>query len=67
MLFADDFLGVGDTKDNLQRLIDVGVYNFVIDGSLKSNVNKSAVMVFSKNVENCDWMWGEHKLTHVTG
>ena len=65
MLFADDFVGISDTKENLQRLIDV-VYNFCNRWRLRANVNKSAVMVFSRNIVNGDWMWGERKLPNVS-
>ena len=44
MLFADDFVGLGDSKEQLEKLIEV-VYNY---WRLKANVTKSAVMVFTK-------------------
>ena len=65
MLFADDFVGASDTKDNLQRLIDL-VYNFCNRWRLNANMNKSTVVVFSRNIANGDWMWGEHKLPNLT-
>ena len=40
MLFADDFVGLSDSKEQLEKLIDV-VYN---KWRLKANVTKSAVM-----------------------
>ena len=47
MLFADDFVGVSDSKESLQKLIDV-VPGYCNKWKLKANVSKSAVMVFSK-------------------
>ena len=34
--------------------------------SLKANVSKSAVMVFSKNSVEGGWKWGEHTLPKVS-
>ena len=65
MLFADDFVGVSESRDNLQKLIDI-VYRYCNKWRLRANVSKSAVMVFSKSVVRGDWMWGEHKLPNVT-
>ena len=48
LLFADDFVGVSDSKENLQKLIDV-VHRFCNRWRLRANVSKSAVMVFSRN------------------
>ena len=47
MLFADDFVGVSDSKESLQKFIDV-VYSYCSKWRLRANVIKSAVMVFSK-------------------
>ena len=54
MLFADDFVGVSDSKENLQKLIDV-VYSYCSKWRLQANVIKSAVMVFSKDAVNGCW------------
>ena len=51
MLFVDDFIGVSDSKESLQKLIDV-VYRYCSKWSLRANVIKSAVMVFSKDAVN---------------
>ena len=59
MLFADDFVGVSDSKESLQKLIDV-VYSYCSKWRLRANVIKSAVMVFSKDAVNGCWRWGEH-------
>ena len=42
LLLADDFVGVSESKDRLQRLIDV-VYAYYCKWRLKANVSKSAV------------------------
>ena len=47
MLFADDFVGLSDSKEQLQKLIDV-VYSYCNKWRLKANVTKSVVMVFTK-------------------
>ena len=46
LLFADDFVGVSESKGELQTLIDV-VHAYCRKWRLKANVSKSAVMVFS--------------------
>ena len=53
MLFADDFVGVSDSKESLQKLIDV-VYSYC-KWRLRANVIKSAVIVFSKDAVNGCW------------
>ena len=65
LLFADDFVGVSDSKENLQKLIDV-VHGFCNRWRLRANVSKSAVMIFSRNAVKGDWMWGKHKLPNVS-
>ena len=50
MLFADDFVGISDSKESLQKLLDV-VYSYCSKWRLRANVSKSAVMVFSKDAE----------------
>ena len=64
LLFADDFVGVSDSKENLQKLIDV-VHGFCNRWRLRANVSKSAVMVFSRSSVKGDWVWGEHKLPNM--
>ena len=61
MLFADDFVGVSDSKECLQKLIDV-VHGYCNKWRLKANVSKSAVTVFSRNSVEGGWKWEEHKL-----
>ena len=43
MLFADDFVGVSESKESLQKLIDV-VHGYCNKWRLNANVSKSAVM-----------------------
>ena len=45
MLFTGDFVGVSDSKESLQRLIDI-VHGYCNKWRLNANVSKSAVMVF---------------------
>ena len=59
MLFADDFVGISDSKESLQKLLDV-VYSYCGKWRLRANVSKSAVMVFSKDTVNGCWKWGEY-------
>ena len=51
LLFADDFIGVSESKDQLQTLIDV-VHAYCRKWRLKANVSKSAVIVFLRS----QWM-----------
>ena len=62
MLFADDFVGVSDSRESLQKLIDV-VHGYCNKWRLKANVSKSAVMV---NSVKGGWKWGEHKLPKLS-
>ena len=65
MLFADDFVGVSDSRESLQKLIDV-VHGYCNKWRLKANVSKSAVMVFSKSSVEGGWKCREHKLPKVS-
>ena len=65
MLFADDFVGISDSKESLQKLIDV-VYSYCSKWRLRANVSKSAVMLFSKDTVNGCWKWGEYSLPIVS-
>ena len=53
MLFADDFVSVSDSKESLQKLIDV--YSYCSKQRLSANLSKSAVMLFSKDAVNGCW------------
>ena len=43
MLFTDDFVGVSDSRESLQKLIDV-VHRYCSKWRLKANVSKSVVI-----------------------
>ena len=58
MLFADDFVGVSNSEEELQRLINV-VHAYCCKWRLKANVSKSAVVVFAWEVVEGSWNWGE--------
>ena len=66
LMFADDFVGLAGDKDDLQKLIDV-VYAFCKKWRLRANINKSAVMVFSKNIASTSgrWSWGDNEIAKV--
>ena len=64
MLIIDDFVGVSDSKDQFLKLMDV-VYSYCSKWRLKANVTKSAVVVFSNEVVEDNWKWGEHHLPTV--
>ena len=61
MLFADDFVGLSDSKEQLRDV----VYSYCSKWRLKANVTKSAVMVFTKEAVEGTWKWGEHDLPAV--
>ena len=58
MLFADDFVGVSNSEEELQRLINVA-HAYCCKWRLKANVSKSAVVVFDRN-------WGEQALPRLS-
>ena len=47
LLFADDFVGVCNSAESLQSLIDT-IHGYCSKWTLRANVSKSAVLVFSK-------------------
>ena len=49
-----DFVGVSDSKENLQKLRDV-ISSYCSKLRLRANVSKSAVMLFSKDHVNGCW------------
>ena len=65
MLFTDDFVGVSDSRESLQKLIEL-VHRYCNKWRLKANVSKNVVMVFSKNSVEGGWKWGEHKRPNVS-
>ena len=60
LLFADDFVGVIESGEQLQ-----GVRDVVLRWRLKANVSKSAVMTFGKGSVEDSWKWGEQDLPRV--
>ena len=58
LMFADDFVGLTTNAEDLQKLINV-VQGFCNKWRLKSNIKKSAVVVFSKVAitDMCAWKW----------
>ena len=65
LLFADDFVGITESSENLQQLIDI-IYGFCSKWRLHANVNKSAVLVFGKDKVKGKWNWGDHVLPIVS-
>ena len=65
-MFADDFVGLATNAEDLQALINV-VQGFCDKWWLKSNIKKSAVVVFSKEVDTgaCTWKWGDKDIPEV--
>ena len=65
-MFADDFVGLTTNAEDLQKLINV-VQGFCNKWRLKSNIKKSAVVVFSKVAitDMCAWKWGDKVIPRV--
>ena len=66
LMFADDFVGLTTNAEDLQTLINI-VQGFCNKWRLKSNIKKSAVMVFSKEVNTgaCTWKWRDKDIPEV--
>ena len=65
MLFADDFVGVSNSEEELQRLINVA-HAYCCKWRLKANVSKSAVVVFARELVEGSWNWGEQALSRLS-
>ena len=65
LLFVDDFVGMSDLSEILQKLIDV-VHKFCNRWRLKANVSKCAVVVFSNSKVPGSWIWGEHTIPQAS-
>ena len=65
-MFADDFVGLTTNAEDLQKLLNV-VQGFCNKWRLKSNIKKSAVVVFSKVAitDMCAWKWGDKIIPRV--
>ena len=60
MLFADNFVGICNSEEELQRLIHVA-HAYCCKWRLKANVSKSAVVVFARELVEGSWNWGEQQ------
>ena len=65
LLFADDFVGLSDSEQELQALIDV-IYAYNKKWRFEANVAKYAVVVF-RNEKELDgaWTWDDSVLPHL--
>ena len=65
LLFADDFVGLSNSEQGLQALIDVYVYTCRKKWHFEADVAKCAVVVF-RNEKELDgaWTWGDSVLPH---
>ena len=62
LLFADDFVGVAESKLALQSMITI-IYNYSRRWRFEANVKKCAVVVFSKIGDTSGkWFWGNKEL-----
>ena len=65
LLFADDFVGLSDSKEGLQDMINV-VHAYSKKWRFEANVNKSAVVVFrNEKTFDGEWFWGNFTLPHL--
>ena len=64
MLFADDFVGVSNSEEELQTLINVA-HAYCCKWRLKANVSKSAVVVFARELVDGSWNWREQALPRL--
>ena len=65
LLFADDFVGLSDSKEGLQDMINV-VYAYSKKWRFEANVTKSAVVVFrNEKTFDGEWFWGNSALPHL--
>ena len=65
LLFADDFVGLSDSKEGLQDMINV-VHAYSNKWHFEANVTKSAVVVFrNEKTFDGEWFWGNSALPHL--
>ena len=65
MLFADDFVGVSESRESLEKLIDV-LYRHCDRWRLKANVGiRVSMMVFSKYKVEGRWKCEEPKVLSI--
>ena len=65
LLFADDFVGVSNSEEELQRLINVA-HAYCCKWRLRANASKSAVVVFARELVEGSWNWGEQDLPRLS-
>ena len=65
LLFADDFVGLSDSKEGLQDMINV-VHANSKKWHFEANVTKCVVVVFSnEKTFDGEWFWGNSALPHL--
>ena len=65
LLFADDFVGLSDSKEGLQNMINV-VHAYSKKWSFEANVTKCEVVVFrNEKTFDGEWFWGNSALPHI--
>ena len=65
LLFADDFVGLSDSKEGLQDIINV-VHAYGKKWCFEVNVTKCAVVVFrNEKTFDDEWFWGNSALPHL--
>ena len=66
LLFADDFVGIAETRSALQSLIDI-VHNYSQYWWSETKLNKCVVIIFQKQEKGPGkWVWGEESLSILT-
>ena len=65
LLFADDYVGLSESKEGLQDMINV-VHTYSKKWHFEANVTKSAVVVFrNEKTFDGEWFWGNSVLPHL--
>ena len=65
LLFADDFVGLSDSKEGLQDMINA-IHAYSKKWRFEANVTKSAVVVFmNEKTFDGKWFWGNSALPHL--
>ena len=66
-MFADDFVGLAETPDELQEQIEKAL-EYAKKWRVTANINKSAVLVcneYNKNPVEFKWKWGDEEFPIV--
>ena len=62
LMFADDFVGICESEEELQRMIDI-LHRYALKFRFQANVDKCAVVVFGDNDEvSTKWNWGNGEI-----